>query len=141
MNRSKARELFMQMLFQMEAQNDFSDEAGKAFLDQCEDPGKHRDYLEKSFAAFAAHKFDIDELLLKISDDWDPERMAKVDLAVLRVAITEMLYMDGDIPASVSINEAVSMAKKFSTEESGKFVNGMLRTVFRTCVENGKSDD
>ncbi len=131
MNRPKARELFMQMLFQMEAQNDFSDEAGRAYLVHCEDPGNQKGYLEKAFAAFAAHKFDIDELLLKISDDWDPERMAKVDLAVLRVAITEMLYMDGDIPASVSINEAVSMAKKFGTEESGRFVNGMLRTVYK----------
>ena len=67
----------------------------------------------------------IDEHIVKYADNWDLPRIAAVDRNILRLAIYEMLYRD-DIPPVVSINEAVDIAKKFSTSESGAFVNGIL---------------
>ena len=71
------------------------------------------------------HREEIDQRIRVSAQNWDLHRMAAVDRNVLRLAIYEMLYRD-DIPPVVSINEAVDIAKKFSTEDSGKFVNGIL---------------
>ena len=67
----------------------------------------------------------LDERIKKYAKNWDLHRMAVVDRNIMRLAIYEMLHRD-DIPPIVSINEAVDIAKKFSTEDSGKFVNGIL---------------
>jgi transcription antitermination protein NusB len=67
----------------------------------------------------------IDDEIKKYAKNWDMHRMAAVDRNILRLAIYEMLFRD-DIPPVVSINEAVDIAKKFSTGDSGKFVNGIL---------------
>ena len=74
---------------------------------------------------------EIDALILAHSKDWSLDRMAKMDLAILRVAIYEMKYMP-DIPVSVSINEAVELAKQFSYPEAASFINGVLGSVSRT---------
>jgi transcription antitermination protein NusB len=74
------------------------------------------------------HLEKLDELIRKHALNWDLRRMAIVDRNVMRLAIYEMLYRD-DIPPVVSINEAVDIAKRFSTEESGRFVNGILDRV------------
>jgi transcription antitermination protein NusB len=74
------------------------------------------------------HLTEIDALIKKYTKNWDIKRMAVVDRNILRLAIFEMLYRD-DIPPVVSINEAVDIAKRFSTEESGRFVNGILDKV------------
>lgn len=74
------------------------------------------------------HLPELDEQVKKYAHNWDIHRMAVVDRNVLRLAIYEMLHRD-DIPPIVSINEAVEIAKRFSTEESGKFVNGILDKV------------
>ncbi len=71
------------------------------------------------------HRPDLDQRIQEHAQNWDLRRMAVVDRNVLRLAIYEMLYRE-DIPPIVSINEAVDMAKKFSTQDSGKFVNGIL---------------
>jgi N utilization substance protein B len=63
------------------------------------------------------------------AENWKIERIAKVDLAILRLSIGEIMYMD--IPVSVSINEAVELAKKFGTDDSAKFINGVLGKVSR----------
>lgn len=67
----------------------------------------------------------MDERITQHAENWDINRMAVVDRNILRLAIYEMLHRD-DIPPVVSINEAVDIAKKFSTQDSGKFVNGIL---------------
>ena len=74
------------------------------------------------------HRDEADEHIRKHAQNWDLHRMAAVDRNILRLAIYEMLYRD-DIPPVVSINEAVDIAKKFSTQDSGKFVNGILDKV------------
>ena len=74
------------------------------------------------------HRAQVDAVITKHAKNWDISRMAIVDRNVLRLAIFEMLHRD-DIPPIVSINEAVDIAKKFSTDDSGKFVNGILDKV------------
>lgn len=71
------------------------------------------------------HRAEADELIKKHAKNWDLHRIAAVDRNIMRLAIYEMLHRE-DIPPVVSINEAVDIAKKFSTEDSGKFVNGIL---------------
>ena len=77
----------------------------------------------------------LDELISKTSDSWDFARISKMDIAIMRLAIYEMLYEDG-ISHSISVNEAVDMANEFSTDESGKFVNGILGKIMRG-LKNG----
>jgi len=74
------------------------------------------------------HRAEADELIQKYTRNWELHRIAAVDRNILRLAIYEMLHRE-DIPPVVSINEAVDIAKKFSTQDSGKFVNGILDKV------------
>ena len=74
------------------------------------------------------HLKEVDETIAEQVKNWDMDRIAKVDRNILRLAIHEMLHRD-DIPPVVSINEAIDIAKKFSTEKSGRFVNGILDKV------------
>jgi len=74
------------------------------------------------------HRCELDAQIVKFAEHWDLHRMAAVDRNVLRLAIYEMLHRE-DIPPVVSINEAVDIAKRFSTDQSGRFVNGILDKV------------
>lgn len=83
------------------------------------------------------HQEEIDRIIEQLAEGWTLERMAGVDRNILRVAICEMSYFD-DIPVSVSINEAVDLAKQYSTGESGKFINGILGSFGRQLLEDSK---
>jgi N utilization substance protein B len=87
-----------------------------------------REFAEPLIRGALEHRDEADELIKKYAKNWDLHRMAAVDRNILRLAIYEMHYRD-DIPPVVSINEAVDIAKKFSTQDSGKFVNGILDKV------------
>ena len=86
------------------------------------------------------HQDEIDELIGKYSNGWSLERIAKVDLAILRVCIYE-LYFRPDIPRSASINAAVELAKSFGEEKSSSFINGILGSVERAMEPENISDD
>lgn len=130
MRRTEARELFMQLLFQMEMQNDYGSSQKQRFMEDYMKESGQSDYFNQMFELTAANLRDIDTLLEEYCNHWKVDRLAKVDLAVLRLSICEILYLD-DVPDSASINEAVDLAKKFGGEESGKFVNGVLGRVAR----------
>ncbi|HZK72065.1 MAG TPA: transcription antitermination factor NusB [Clostridia bacterium] len=135
MRRTEARELLMQLLFQMEAQNDFSRQAKDSFAEFYLDNSSQVPYFNKIFDAFFDNRVAIDNKINETSSNWSTSRMAKVDLAVIRLCITEMLFVtEEDIPIAAAINEAVVIAKKFGGEESGKFVNGVLGKV---ALNNG----
>jgi transcription antitermination protein NusB len=87
-----------------------------------------REFADSLIRGTLQHRASIDELLQKYVQNWELSRMAIVDRNVLRLALFEMYHRD-DIPPVVTINEAVDIAKKFSTLESGKFVNGVLDKV------------
>jgi N utilization substance protein B len=87
-----------------------------------------RQFAEPLIRGTLEHRDEADEVIKKHAKNWELHRIAAVDRNVLRLAIYEMLHRD-DIPPVVSINEAVDIAKKFSTQDSGKFVNGILDKV------------
>lgn len=86
---------------------------------------ENRDYLKKRVKAVAEKVPKIDESINAVATGWKTGRMGKADLSILRLAVYEMKY-DDEIPVSVAINEAVELAKKFGSEESPSFVNGIL---------------
>lgn len=85
-------------------------------------------YVQEMQELIGAHGDAVDGLIRTHAKGWTFERIAKVDRAILRLAITEMLYME-DIPPAVSMNEAVEIAKTYSGEKAGSFVNGVLASV------------
>ena len=130
--RSKTREELMKMLYQMEIQGDFSDEAKENYAAEHLEEGFDRDYFEAAFAAYICHNNEIDDLIEKYSKGWKIERLAKVDLSVLRLCIAETVYLKSpDVPQSASISEAVRIVKLYSGEDSGRFVNGILGRIAR----------
>jgi N utilization substance protein B len=92
------------------------------------DEAAMRLFAEPLIRGTLEHREEADALIKKHAENWDLHRMAAVDRNILRLAIYEMLHRE-DIPPVVSINEAVDIAKKFSTQDSGKFVNGILDKV------------
>ncbi|MBR0596622.1 transcription antitermination factor NusB [Sinanaerobacter chloroacetimidivorans] len=130
MRRTEARELFMQLLFQMDIQNDYSSELKGRFVSEYMQDSNQLEYFNQLYAVTSEHLAEIDKKLESCSENWKISRMAKVDLAVLRLSVAEILYMT-EVPDSVSINEAVDLAKKFGGEDSGKFINGILGKVVK----------
>jgi transcription antitermination protein NusB len=92
------------------------------------DEASLRLFAEPLIRGTLQHRDEADALIKKYAQNWELHRIAAVDRNILRLAIFEMLHRD-DIPPVVSINEAVDIAKKFSTQDSGKFVNGILDKV------------
>ena len=131
MRRTEARELFMQLLFQMEVQNDYSQIIKEKFVLEHMKESNQMEYFNLLFEAAVNNLPTIDEKLEACSDNWKISRMAKVDLAILRLSAAEILYLE-DVPDSASINEAIDMAKKFGGDDSGKFINGILGKVVRS---------
>ena len=126
MNRKEARQLLMQLIYQMELLNDHSQETKDKYITFHFENSTQKGYADKLINLVLANMEAIDAKLNEHSNKWKTTRMPKVDLAVLRLATAEILYMD-DIPDAVAINEAVTMAKKFGAEEeSGSLINGIL---------------
>lgn len=130
MSRRTARELAFKLIFQLEIQKDDIDEQIEVFLDENQQDitdfnHKDRDYLQDVVKGTIKSIGEIDKDIEKYLKGWKINRISKVDLSILRLAIYEILNRD-DIPSNVSINEAVEIAKKYSGEESGAFVNGIL---------------
>jgi N utilization substance protein B len=87
--------------------------------------GKTRDFAKRLADGVLARQKDIDALIRKVAENWEMSRMAVVDRGILRLAAYELLH-ETDTPINVIINEALEIAKKYSTGESSRFVNGIL---------------
>ncbi|MEB3429591.1 transcription antitermination factor NusB [Citroniella saccharovorans] len=133
MTRKQARELVMKILYEMEIKDEFSTSILEAYSSYKDD--SEYSYISSSILSVIKNITFIDELITKNLKGWDKLRISKVDLSILRNSINEIFFMD-DIPTSVSINEAVDLAKKYSYEDSYRFVNGLLGTIVKE-----KSDD
>lgn len=125
MSRKIAREAAVKLLYQMEINEDFSEQIKENFIKNNRFKEDEIEYLDRVFKHIIDKLSIIDEKIEKYSEGWKINRIAKVDLSILRLAIFEIMHMD-DIPIEVSINEALEISKKYSTEESSKFVNGLL---------------
>lgn len=134
MGRKQAREGAMKLLFQMDKTDNYTDEAFDIFLENFSYDESETDYIVNTIKDLINKKDKIDELIIEQLKGWSINRLASVDLAVLRIAIYEIMYRD-DIPVEVSINEAVETTKKYSSEDSFKFVNGVLGGFVRSRGE------
>lgn len=135
MARTDERENLMKMIYQMGVQGDFSQEEYEKFTELQAD-SDITEYYVNGYRAVAQNLEDIDDAINRYSVGWKSDRLPKVDLAILRVALAEICYMN--IPVSVSINEAVELAKKYSTEKSSRFVNGLLGTAAKEMKNAAK---
>lgn len=134
--RRYARELAMQALFSMDMSCAFTPEALAEYR-RCFPPKKHAmPFFTRLTDGVLRYRTDIDNVVERYSSNWKVCRMACVDRNVLRLAVFELLYCE-DIPAKVSINEAIDIAKKFGASESGSFINGILDSI-RTALEKNE---
>lgn len=133
MKRKETREEAVKIAYCMDINKEFDKELPCKYINHFEIEGVDSEYLNKTMDDLIDNLDTIDKYITDNSKDWKINRIAKVDLAVLRVAISEILY-NSSIPASVSINEAVEISKKYSNDDSHKFINGILGTVVR-CIE------
>ena len=123
--RTRSRELALQFLYQLDLRGADLLEEAKVFL-RNEEPEK----ATREFALFLVrgtveHRDEIDREIREVAQNWDIERMAVIDRNVLRMAAFELLWCQ-DIPPKVSINEAIELGKRYSTQNSGGFINGVL---------------
>ena len=130
MKRKELREAAVKLFYEMDIQKTFEHKFYKNFLAENELIALKDNYLKEVFDSFLLNRDNIDDIIQKSSTSWDIKRIANVDLSILRVAITEILYLS-DIPDKVSINEAIDLAKKYGDENSYKFVNGLLGKIVK----------
>jgi transcription antitermination protein NusB len=136
-NRRKSRELAMQALFYMDMNSNGSKEMLlERFCANFSLSKKARPFFLKLVNGVLQTKSELDSIIENFSDHWKIGRMACVDRNVIRVAVYELMYCR-DIPSKVSINEAVDIGKRFGTEESGAFINGILDSI-RMALEKNK---
>ena len=126
-SRSRCREWALQLLYQAEYTGHRQGETVR-FYRHFQERGQVPAYLVKLVEGVTAHQEELDKLIRQYSEHWRLERMAAVDRNLLRLALYELLH-EPMIPAKVVINEAVELAKRFGSEESGAFINGILDQV------------
>jgi len=138
MKRRKAREYALQVLFQLDIRKEKPTATVlKHFWAEYNPDEEVKAFAEEIVKGTFKHLVKINDLIHQCAKNWSLDRMAVVDRNVLRMAAYEILYRM-DIPTSVTINEAIEIAKKFGTDESGAFVNGILDRVARLT---GKLDE
>lgn len=135
MNRRKAREIALQALFQLDFNNERDTSAEEralaaAMKEEGFDEIPDDSYAVKLLKGTDEHINEIDSLIAAASKEWKLERMAAVDRNIVRMAIYEYKFAEEELSKSIVINEAVELAKKFGTDKSGGFINGVLETVF-----------
>ena len=132
MNREKIREKTMQLIYQMEAEGTFDVTKLSIMEEDANIIGKKQ--ADDTFDAIRDHIGDIDELIKANLDKWSFERISKTDLAIIRTAVAEIKYLYY-IPQAVSINEAVELSKKYSADNSYKFVNSVLGKIINNTEQ------
>ena len=132
MDRSAIRELAFKLIYSIEIQKtDDLKEAFDLFVEANEiTSGKAKDYIEDVIFGIQKNISDIDNKIEKnLKQEWKLERISKIDLSILRLAIYEIVYKE--VPYKVAINEAVEISKKYGEDTSKKFVNGILASIVK----------
>ena len=140
MTRRQARELALQALFQLDFNSDADDiasreaqekaiEAAAAELENTVVKARDRKFVEKLVYGTMTFRDQIDELINGAAKDWKVSRMAGVDRNIARMAVYELKFDEEKTDVGVVVNEAVELAKKFGTDDSGRFINGVLAGV------------
>jgi transcription antitermination protein NusB len=135
-NRRKAREMAMQALFFMDISKDVSVSQIDLFC-RCYQPSKNIEiFFQQLTKGIIERWLYINDVIERFSSNWKLNRMACVDRNIIRIAVYEILFCE-DIPPRVAINEAIDIGKKYGTEGSGAFINGILDSI-HTAMTKGK---
>lgn len=134
MSRKEAREFVMKYMYQMDINQEYSLDDLELLLEEEKVDLDDREFIEKSLNLLISNVDNLDTVIEHFLKGWTTNRIPRIDLAILRVAVNEINNLD-DIPVGVSINEAVDMAKRYSTEESYRFINGVLGSYYRSLED------
>ncbi len=135
MSRTLARETAVRLLYQMTFQDDFDwHDTVSNTMDVNGLTEADNDYIDDVLSNLPQYLSIIDQKITTVSHRWRIDRMSKMDLSIMRLSVYEIFYRD-DIPASVSINEAVELAKRYGSDESPAFINGLLSSVLSDADE------
>ena len=131
MNISKMRECAFQLVYELEIQKDFNDEIISLFFENNDIEDKNtRQYVKKLVRGIKEKEETIEKVIKeKLSPNWQFQRISKVNLAILKISIYEILY--ANVPYKVSINEAIELAKAYGDDNSASFINGVLANVVK----------
>ena len=131
--RRKSRELALQVLYQLEIAEQDSESPIDHLQAYVLQDRERDEFSELLVRGVRAHGKEIDRLLKKHSEHWRLDRMAVIDRAILRMATFELLYCE-EIPPKVTLNEAIDLGKRYGSEESGSFINGILDQMQKEVV-------
>lgn len=129
MDRKVARAHAMKLIYEWEMGGDGGDETRLDLLEVTEGE-KESDFMNQMFSGVVEHVSEIDEKIQAFAHGWSIERITRVDLAILRLAVYELML--GKVPMGIVINEAVDLANQYSTDKAGAFVNGILGNIGRS---------
>ncbi|MES2769593.1 MAG: transcription antitermination factor NusB [Bdellovibrionota bacterium] len=132
-NRRVSREIALQVLYQMEFDTALTPVQGlRQYEDHFKNDQLSMDYSEKLINGIKEHQNQIDETIQKFSINWKISRMSHVDRNIIRLSIFEMTHLQDEVPKNASINEAIEIAKKFGSEDSSHFINGILDQISKS---------
>ena len=131
MKRTEARELAFKLIYSLEIQKNMEEEQIEIFFEENEiTNNEEKEFIKTIFEELINNKSEIEELIQSnLKERWTIDRISKIDLAILKVAIYELIY--SKVPYKVVINEAVELAKKYGDDSSKSFVNGILASIVK----------
>jgi N utilization substance protein B len=141
MKRRRSREYALQILFQLELSGtELNEELWSEFWDGITEDDQVKDFTRIIVKSTLEHKHKLDESIKKATEHWEIDRMAVLDRNILRAAAYELLFRH-DIPPQVAINEALEIAKKYSTKDSASFINGILDRIAHEVSGAGRQKE
>jgi len=140
MNRHLSRVIIMQTLYEWDFRPNASlDEVKQRNIDNYEEDAD-KDFIDQTIQGVLDNVKEADELIVNAAPEWPIEQISAVDKTILRIAVYEILHSN-EVPPKVAINEAVELGKTFGSENSSKFINGVLGTIYRSCAKYNPDDD
>lgn len=136
LTRRQLREKVLQVLYAHELSKDPVEKIETDLLQDVEDKESYK-FIEKLILKSVENKERYDKLIKSTVDNWDIERIALLDFIIIKMCLSEFFYFE-EIPPKVSINEAIDLAKDYSTKNSGKFVNGILDSLLNELNKKGE---
>ena len=140
-NRHLGRIVALQTLYEYEFRRQSEDSALdlseilERNIDRYKESIEDKDFVSQLVDGVLEHQDELDAKLQPMAPGWPLDQIARIDRNVLRIGLYELLYKAGSVPPKVVINEAVELAKAFGSDNSSKFINGVLGTAYRTLVE------
>ena len=132
--RRKSRELALQVLYQLDITRQDTIKTITQFRDLFSKKGKKDGFAERIVLGVLEHGQEIDRLIKQYLENWRLDRMSTIDRNIIRMATFELLYCE-DIPPKVTLNEAIELGKRYGSEDSGSFINGILDRIQNEAVQ------